>query len=432
MRGFDSAKVRASRLAQGSPFKGFILGGLVASGVIFAGASSGVLGPISMDVDAFAPGRHEGAISESVAIFGEVMELADRVYVEPLDPEKNFGEMITGALRAFDKYGAYLNQSEVDQLIGDEAATDDSGRSIGVVGRDSSRGYFIDSVFPGSPAEEAGLMAGDVIIGVGEMRTNGAKDAVDLISKRIEEVGAGGEFSLLVRGVRSARERVLHVRPRSIRSPHAYLMGLNGAGVARVLVRRFYPGVGDDVLAAIDQARRISGERGPETVKTVALDMRGNGGGLTTEAVAVAGLFLPRGSLVFTMEGRALGHEDARTQTDPELGDLTVIPLVDCRSASASEIVTSALQVGGSPVVGWTTYGKGSVQRIFSLGDKGALKITIATYVDPAGRRIDGVGVHPDVEMSGACDDDVPGLLGADPLMTAVVALSGGTSWDPL
>jgi len=153
------------------------------------------------------------------------------------------------------------------------------------------------------------------------------------------------------------------------------------------------------VAAAVEQA--IGEATAGNTPKAVVLDMRGNPGGLLREAVTIADAFLSSGDIV-TLRGRTASNQRMWKADAAELlAGLPMLVLIDARSASAAELVAAALQENGrAKVMGQRSYGKGTVQSTYSLGDQqGALKLTTAFYLGPSGRSVQRVGVAPDIEI---------------------------------
>lgn len=291
---------------------------------------------------------------------------------------------IEGMLRALDDdYATYIAADEVarfDQLL--------EGRYTGVglwLG-DAGRGVVeVVSVLPASPAARAGLQVGDQVVSVaGRVMTGAAVTAV------VEEL-RGPPGSTVALGVRR------HGQLRTVRLERAdvdaedVLVDRPAPSVGRIRVAAFTKGVGGEVRAAAKRLREAE-------VDGIVLDLRGNPGGLLVEAVEAASAFLDGGPVVsYRLRGQpptafnAIGHGDT---------DTTVVVLVDGGTASSAEVVAAALQDRNRAlVVGSRSYGKGSVQQPFQLADGSALEITVAPYLTPAGRALEGVGVVPDVDV---------------------------------
>ena len=291
---------------------------------------------------------------------------------------------IEGMLRALDDdYATYIASDDVarfDQLL--------EGRYTGVglwLGRDSTGAVEVVSVLPASPAAQAGLLVGDRVVAVGERRV-GSSPVVDVV----EELRGAPGTAVTIAVRRAGRLTTVRLR-RSEIDARDVLVDHPAPSVGRIRVAAFTRGVGADVRAA---ARRLRQEK----VRGIVLDLRGNPGGLLVEAVEAASAFLDGGPVVsYRLRGQpptvfnAVGHGDTGT---------TVVVLVDGGTASSAEVVAAALQDRNRAlIVGAHSFGKGSVQQPFQLTDGSALEITVAPYLTPSGRALEGVGVVPDVDV---------------------------------
>jgi len=166
----------------------------------------------------------------------------------------------------------------------------------------------------------------------------------------------------------------------------------------------------------------------------VAIDVRGNVGGRVDEAMAVAGLFLPEGSLVFTSTARGQQPEESRTAVPPAFPDLRLAVLTNIESASSSEIFAAAIQAHArGVVVGGPTYGKGSIQTVYGIDPMGgAIKFTVGFYRDPLGRRIDGIGVLPTITVPSLTGGTRPPVGTPDPVWEAAEAWIEGGEAPPV
>ncbi|MDQ3660305.1 MAG: S41 family peptidase [Actinomycetota bacterium] len=264
-----------------------------------------------------------------------------------------------------------------------------SGRfsGIGVWLKERAGKLEIVSVLPRTPAVKAGLRRGDVIRrvdgeSVGEMSSD---EAVGRIKGP-----SGSEVELAV--IRGSRLIELSLTRRSIDLPNV-VARLQESGLGYIRLYGFARGAGSQLRDRVHRLRSTGAEG-------VILDLRDNGGGLFSEAIDVASVFIEDGDIVTYKEG-----SDIETVYEAEgqaYEELPLVVLVNEGTASASEIVAGALQDRQRAIlVGSTTYGKGSVQNVFPLPDASALKITTGAYLTPAGRDINGEGIEPDVEIAG-------------------------------
>jgi carboxyl-terminal processing protease len=326
-------------------------------------------------------------------LFVEVVRKIEVHYVDPVRPRPLIEGAIRGMLRQLDPHSQYLDAKAYANLLSmAEGSFGGIGVEVGV--RD---GYpTVIAPIEGTPAWEAGLRSGDVLVAIDGKSTYGL--AVEDVADRLRGAeGTSVEVRVSREGEADTHEITLTRRIVERKAvPYAFVAG-HGVGYLRLTA--FSERSGGETRAAIARLRG-------QGAKCLVLDLRSNPGGLLDQAVDVAETFVPRGTMVVYTKGRA-ANEDRRFYADeiaPNL-DWPVVVLVDGGSASAAEIVAGALQdLDRALVVGTTTFGKGSVQRVFPLrGQDGALKLTTALYHTPSGRSIDR-----------AAADTLPGEEGDD------------------
>jgi carboxyl-terminal processing protease len=255
---------------------------------------------------------------------------------------------------------------------------------IGIDIKTQSDGLLVQDVFQGSPAAQAGLARGDVIVQVGS--TSLANRSVDFSASLIKG-RPGTKVTLTV--LRGKHRRVITVKRANIVVPVAAgrILSYRGTKVGYVELTSFTSGSGQQVR---DEVQRVlkQGARG------LILDLRENGGGLLNEAVNVASVFIGDGTIVST-DGRAQPRQVYMAKGHALAPRIPMVVLVDQGTASAAEIVTGALQDRGrAKVVGTHTYGKGVFQEIEPLSNGGALDFTVGEYFTPSGRNLGGGGVR--------------------------------------
>ena len=262
---------------------------------------------------------------------------------------------------------------------------------IGIDVKPDNLGLRVVGVFPGTPAAQAGLAPGDVIVSVGS--TGLAGHSADFDSRLIRG-RAGTQVKLTL--IRNGRRQVMQITRQSFTLPIAddRLVSHNGTKLGYVQLTTFnQAGAGAEARADVEQMLR-QGARG------IILDLRGNGGGLIEEAVNVASIFLPDGTIVST-QGRNSPRQVFTATGHAISSKIPVVVLVDHGTASASEIVTAALQDRHRAVViGTHTFGKGVFQEVQELPNGGALDITAGYYFTPNGRNLGGGGVKEGAGVS--------------------------------
>lgn len=287
--------------------------------------------------------------------------------------------------RSGDRWGAVYSQGEYEEF---EEALDGQYTGVGLWARRESDGRIeVTRVQSGSPAAAAGIRKGDLLRSVDGQKVDGrpVTEVVSLLRGDAEDAAAGTEVSLgLQRGTRAWSETLR----RALLSTDSVTVSKLADGVTVIKVDAFTKGAGDLVQAAVAQAPQGSG---------IALDLRGNSGGLVTEAVTAASAFLDGGLVAtYDVDGdqRALHAEPGGDTTRP------LVVLVDGGTMSAAELLTGALQDRGrAVVVGSQTFGKGSVQMPSRLPDGSVAELTVGHYRTPSGRGVDGQGITPDLDV---------------------------------
>jgi carboxyl-terminal processing protease len=324
---------------------------------------------------------------ESLDLFGEIFERVRTGYVEQIDEQKLIEAAIDGMLASLDPHSAYLPPDNFQDMR-EQTKGEFGGLGIEV----TMENGFVKVVAPidETPAARAGLEAGDFITHINGESVLGLtlSDAVD---KMRGPVGSEINITLTREGedepfdVNITREMI------KIRAVRARAEG--DVGVLRITT--FNEQTYDNLEDAIAEVREEIGE---DKVQGYVLDLRNNPGGLLSQAIAVSDAFLETGEIVST-RGRDL---EAADRVNARPGDLTdgkpMVVLINEGSASASEIVAGALQDQRRAIIlGAKSFGKGSVQTVMRLGEKGAMKLTTARYFTPSGRSIQALGIEPDI-----------------------------------
>jgi carboxyl-terminal processing protease len=309
-------------------------------------------------------------------------------------PEKELADAaIAGAVGSLDdRFSHYLDPEEYRRF---KNAGHNAYEGVGMEVVEVKPGLRVVTTYDGSPARRAGIRSGDVIVAVNGRSLAGkaAKNGSDRIKGP-----PGTKVTLMVR--RNGRDRKLVVSRARVTVPvvASRLRTVDGKKVGVVRLAGFTSGAHGEVAAALKKQLKAG-------AKAFVFDLRGNGGGLVSEAQLIASEFLDGGVVVST-RGRAVDNQTLRVEGDPVIPmDDPLVVLVDHDSASASEIVTGALQDNDrATVVGVRTFGKGVFQQILDLSNGGALDITAGQYFTPDGRNLGGQGVktgrgiEPDVK----------------------------------
>lgn len=323
-------------------------------------------------------GRASSGLYSNLDLFVEVLHAVQTSYVDEVEAGRLVAGGLRGMVRGLDASSEYLDESEWKDYRNSLAGELD-GVGLFV---DTQDGWpVVIAPLEGSPAWNAGLRAGDVVTRVDGHSTWGFGPP-ELAAKLRGEPGTKVTLEV-VRGEES-RERELVVTRARVHLPAVRDVAVTPGGVGYLRLAAFNERATDEVRAALDTLRRGG-------ARSLVVDLRGNPGGLVDQAVAVAGAFLPAGSLVTTTEGRQ--PESTQRLLAPKGGARVAWPmavLVDGGTASAAEILAGSLQdLDRALVVGTTTYGKGTMQSLFPLRNgEGAVRLTTARYRTPSGRTI--------------------------------------------
>ena len=342
---------------------------------------------------------------QGIERFGEVYKHLLMNYYRDLSPDKIVSSGIEGMLEDLDPYTQFFNERALKQLrIDTSGKFGGLGITLGIDPR--TRTPEVISVIEGTPADSAGLVAGDRIVEI-EGKPSVGKPLDEVVDQLRGDPGTVVQIAVRREGVPEPAPHAIVRAQIEVKSvPYAEEVE-PGIGYVRMARTRFSEETGQEVEAAL---RRLK-ERG---AKGVILDLRGNPGGLLSQAREVADKFLEPGQLIVSTKGRTPDqNQDYKAQGPAVLGKETpLIVLVDRGSASASEIVAGAVQdADRGLILGMPTFGKGSVQTVVRVSDGTALKLTTALYYTPAGRSIhrqEGYGssrAHANLTLD---DRDIP------------------------
>ena len=323
-----------------------------------------------------------------VEVHNAILKELNRSYVDSLEVGRIERAAVDAMLEALDPYTVYVPEEEQENF---QMMLTNAYGGIGAViyKPDLNGNVVINEPYAGSPAARAGLVCGDEIELIDGVSTHGltsaessermrGKPGTDVVFKVKKLRGGPGWKAGESIDVTVHRERI-------VLPPLEYAGMLNEAD-GYILLAKFTEGVSQSVRSAVLSLKA-------QGMKRLVLDLRGNGGGLLSEAVNIVSLIVPKGSVVVTSKGREAGSDAIyKTATAPLDTELPIVVLVDSGSASSSEIVSGALQdYDRATVIGTRTYGKGLVQSIRPLPYDGQLKLTTSKYYTPSGRCVQAI-----------------------------------------
>jgi len=331
-------------------------------------------------------------VDEDRALRAELIDSIEDNFYKTVDEEDLDDASLKGIVQALDDpYSHYLTPKEAKQF---EESVSGEFEGVGMNVEEDRRGLKVLRVFDGSPAKRAGVARGDFILSVDGRSIAGVNS--DVATSRIKgPAGTSVELEVFTPGeddtrtVKVERERI------EVPVTTAKVVERDGKKLGVVELLGFSSGAHGLLRKEVDKVLK-------QGAKGIVLDLRGNGGGLLTEAVLVSSIFIEDGKIV-SVRGRSRPERVQEAQGDAIDGNIPVAVLVDGGSASASEIVTGALRDRKrATVVGTRTFGKGLVQEVERLSNGGVLDITVANYYLPGGKTISTKGIPPEVR---AVDD---------------------------
>ena len=335
----------------------------------------------------------ENEIYKKIDLFGEVLEKINKEYVDEINQSESMDSAIDGLLQSLDPYSSYMSPE-----VFNEMQTETSGEfgGLGIEVTMESGVVKVISPIDDTPASKAGIKAGDYIVKIDNTQVQGKSlsEAVDLMRG---PVGSGIELTVRRRGERKALTFYIVREIIEIKSVKADLIEKN---IGYIRLTSFNENSANQIEKEIKSLEKN------KDLKAYILDLRNNPGGLLSQAITISDFFLNNGEIVST-KGR---KSSENRKWFAKKGDLTkgktLVVLINYGSASASEIVAGALKDHKRAVLlGENSFGKGSVQSIIPLKNRGAIRLTVAKYYLPSGKSISEVGVSPDIEIDEDSDE---------------------------
>lgn len=326
---------------------------------------------------------HATETYEELKTFSEVLNQVQRHYVDETKTKELVQGAIRGMLSTLDPHSAYMTPEMYKEM---QVETKGEFGGVGIqIGVKENRLAVIAPI-EGTPAQRAGIKAGDFIVKVNDETT---KDLTLMDAVQKMRGPKGTKVNLTIQRDGTPDPLLFTLMRDTIKIESVKSKIIDNLGYVRLT--QFQEATGRDLAKAIKQFRE-------QKVQGAILDLRNNPGGLLTAAVDVSEQFLPNGKLVVFTKNREGKKDEWLAKSKDQMDELPMIILVNEGSASASEIVAGALQDWGRAViVGTTSFGKGSVQTILPLGDGSGLRLTTAKYYTPKGRSIQSTGITPDI-----------------------------------
>ena len=336
-----------------------------------------------------SPATLEQRDQESLDLYAEALDVVRDDYVDQgaVDPEKLTYGAIEGMLNTLGdkRHTRFLTPEEREQ---NQEGLSGTYVGIGIQLEAREDDVVVTAPIEGSPAEEAGVESGDVVVGV-DGRSVRDEEISGIVSKVKGPEGTRVKLTVS----RNGSERVFDLRREEIDSPVVTWARVPGTDVAHVLLSSFSDDSAEELRAAFGEAQEAGARR-------FIFDLRDNPGGRLDQAVEVAGFFLEPGSVAYVRKDASGGREEVEVEGEPGLTDAPLVVLVNDGSASSSEIVSGALRDNDrATVVGQTTFGTGTVLSEFELDDGSSILLGVAEWLTPDGDFIRETGIEPDVKI---------------------------------
>jgi len=355
---------------------------------------------------------NEETIYKKIDLFSEVLDKINKEYVEEVNQSESMDAAINGVLQSLDPYSAYLSPEMFKEM-----QTETSGEFGGLGIEVSMEAGVVKVISPidNSPASKVGVKAGDYIVKINDIQVQGKSlsEAVELMRGPI-----GSKIAITVRRVGEKKALTFEIIRDIIKVASVKSKIINDVGYLRLT--SFNENSGKQIKEKIVKLKN------DKKINKYILDLRNNPGGLLSQAIKITDFFLDDGEIVSTKSRKSSENRKWFAKKGDLIEGKTLVVLINYGSASASEIVAGALKDHKRAIlVGEDTYGKGSVQSIIPLQNKGAIRLTVSKYYLPSGDSISEVGVSPDIKIDESSDDFRINTKTDNQLDFAVKLLSG-------
>ncbi len=328
------------------------------------------------------------SIYDKIDLFGEVLEKINKEYVDEVDQSKTMDAAINGVLQSLDPYSAYMSPEIFNNM-----QTETSGEFGGLgieVGMEAGVVKVISPI-DDTPASKAGIKAGDYIVKINGTQVQG-KSLTQAVELMRGPVGSNIEITIRRRGVKKA---IVFNIIREIIEVKSVKSEILDKKVGYIKLTSFNENSSLQIKKSFNDFKKNQNLQG------YILDLRNNPGGLLSQAIKITDFFLDNGEIVSTKSRKGSENRKWFAKKGDIIDGKALIVLINYGSASASEIVAGALKDHKRAIIlGENSYGKGSVQSIIPLKNKGAIRLTISKYYLPSGQSISKIGVTPDIEIN--------------------------------
>jgi len=329
--------------------------------------------------------KNEDDIYQKIDLFGEVLDKINKEYVDEVNQSKVIDAAINGVLQSLDPYSAYMSPEMFDNM---QIETSGEFGGLGIeVGMEAGVVKVI-SPLDNSPASRVGVKSGDYIVKINGTQVQGKSltEAVELMRGPV-----GSDIEITVRRVGEKKAIIFNIT-REIIKIESVKSKIIDDKTGYLRLTSFNENSSEQIKNKIKEIEK------DKKIKSYILDLRNNPGGLLSQAIRISDFFLDNGEIVSTKSRKSSENRKWFSKKGDLIDGKTLIVLINYGSASASEIVAGALKDHKRAIlIGENSYGKGSVQSIIPLNNKGAIRLTISKYYLPSGKSISEVGVTPDI-----------------------------------